>query len=144
GIGLLELNPIWVAVKEAGLTAVIGLAVLFSTKSRYPLIRTFLYNKEFIEVEKIDRALDQRDARADFDKLLMTCTWLLAGSFLASAVLNFVLARFIVTTSAAEDAVAFNNQIGSLTAWSWPVIVIPSMVVMGFALWKLLTGIKSL
>jgi intracellular septation protein A len=144
GIGLFRLNPIWIAVKEAGVPAVIGLAVLLSTKTRYPLIRTFLYNKELIEVEKIDRALAERDSRVGFEKLMQTCTWLLAGSFLFSAFLNFVLARIIVTTSPAVDAAAFNNELGNLAMWSWPVIVIPCMVVMGFALWKLLTGIKEL
>ncbi len=144
GIGLLQLSPVWIAVKEAALPAVIGAAVLLSTKSRYPLVRTFLYNKELIDVEKIDHALDARGARASFDRLLNTCTWLLASSFLVSAALNFVLARFIVTTSPAEDAVAFNNELGSLTAWSFPVIAIPCLLVTGFALWKLLSGIKSL
>lgn len=144
GIGLLQLNPVWIAVKEAGLPAVIGLAVLLSTKSRYPLVRTFLYNKELIEVEKIDRALAERSTRDAFDRLLGNCTWLLAGSFLVSAVLNFVLARLLVTTSPAEDAVVFNNELSNLAMWSWPVIVIPCMIVMGFALWKLLAGIKDL
>lgn len=144
GIGLLQLNPVWVAVKEAAIPAIIGLAVLLSNKTRYPLIRTFLYNKELIEVEKIDRALEERGSRASFDRLLGTCTWLLAGSFLVSSVLNFVLARWIVTTSPADDAVVFNAQLGSLTAWSIPVIVVPCMIVTGFALWKLLNGIKTL
>lgn len=144
GIGLLQLNPIWIAVKEASLPAVIGLAVLLSTKTRYPLVHTFLYNKEIIEVDKIDRALDARGNRAGFDRLLNNCTWLLAGSFLVSAALNFVLARLIVTTNPADDAVVFNNELGSLTAWSVPVIVIPCMLVTGLALWKLLSGIKEL
>jgi len=144
GIGLLQLNPIWIAVKEAGIPAIIGLAVLLSIKTRFPLVRTFLYNKELIEVEKIDAALAARGNQAVFDRLLATCTCLLAGSFLLSAVLNFVLARLIVTTDPAVNNVAFNQEIGSLAAWSWPVIVVPSMVVMGFALWRLFAGIKTL
>lgn len=144
GIGLLELNPIWIAVKEAGLPAVIGLAVLLSTKSRYPLVRMFLYNKELIEVEKIDRALTERAAHDSFEKLMKTCTWLLAGSFLVSAILNFILARLIVTTNPADNPVLFNDELGNLTMWSWPVIVIPCTIVMGVALWKLFSGIKEL
>lgn len=60
GIGLLQLNPIWVAIKEAAIPALIGVGILLSNKTKYPLIRTFLYNKEIIEVEKIDEALDSR------------------------------------------------------------------------------------
>jgi hypothetical protein len=144
GIGLLQLNPVWIAVKEASIPAIFGLAVLISLKTRYPLVRTFLYNKEFIEVEKIDHALEERGARAGFDKLLVTCTWLLGASFMVSAILNFILARIIVTTDPAENAVVFNHELGTLAMWSWPVIVIPCTVVMFFALWKLIAGVRNL
>lgn len=144
GIGLLQLNPVWIAVKEAALPAVIGLAVLLSAKTKSPLIHKFLYNKELIEVDKIDQALESRGNRSSFDQLLMTCTWILAASFLVSAVLNFVLARIIVTTDPALDAVLFNKEIGSLNAWSMAVIVVPCMLFTGFALWKLFSGIKEL
>ncbi|HLS28184.1 MAG TPA: VC0807 family protein [Opitutales bacterium] len=144
GIGLLQLNPIWVAIKEAAIPALIGVGILLSNKTKYPLIRTFLYNKEIIEVEKIDEALDSRGVRNQFDRLLNVCTWLLVSSFLLSSVLNFFLARIIVTTNPADDAVLFNDELGSLTAWSIPVIVVPSMIVTSIALWKLLSGIKEL
>lgn len=144
GIGLAQLNPVWVAVKEATIPAIIGVAVLVSLKTRYPLIRTFIYNKEIIEVEKIDQALDERGAHREFEKLLTHCTYLLAGSFIVSAGLNYYLARYIVTTDPAQNAVIFNDELGSLAMWSWPVIVIPSMIVMVFTLWKLLGGIKKL
>lgn len=144
GIGLLQLNPVWVAVKEAAVPAIIGIAVVASLKTRYPLVRTFLYNREVMEVEKIDGALRSRDNHAAFEKLLGTCTWLLATSFLVSAILNFALARLIVTTDPAENATIFNDELGSLAMWSWPVIVIPCMVVMMVTFWRLLTGIKEL
>jgi hypothetical protein len=31
-----------------------------------------------------------------------------------------------------------------MMAWSWPVITIPSMLIMMFALWLLLRGIKQM
>ena len=54
GIGLLELDPQWLAIKEAAVPGVIGLAVLFSTRTRYPLIRTLLYNEKVLNVRRID------------------------------------------------------------------------------------------
>ncbi len=42
GIGLLQLDPQWMAVKEAAIPGLIGIAVLISTRTRYPLIRTLL------------------------------------------------------------------------------------------------------
>jgi len=44
GIGLLELDAGWLAIKEAAIPAIIGLAVLASTRTKYPLVRTLLYN----------------------------------------------------------------------------------------------------
>jgi len=44
GIGLLELNSQWLAIKEAAIPSIIGLAVLVSTRTKYPLVRTLLYN----------------------------------------------------------------------------------------------------
>lgn len=42
GIGLLQLDTQWLAVKEAAVPGIIGIAVLASTRTRYPLIRTLL------------------------------------------------------------------------------------------------------
>jgi len=55
GIGLLELDAGWLAIKEAAVPAVIGLAVLISTRTRYPLVRTLLYNPNVLDVNKIHR-----------------------------------------------------------------------------------------
>ena len=44
GIGLLQLDTQWLAVKEAAIPGLIGIAVLVSTQTRYPLIKTLLYN----------------------------------------------------------------------------------------------------
>ena len=50
GIGLLELDAGWLAIKEAAIPAIIGLAVLASTRTKYPLVRTLLYNPNVLDV----------------------------------------------------------------------------------------------
>ena len=45
GISLLELNPIYIAIKEAAIPAVLGLATLLSLKTKFPLVKTFLFNE---------------------------------------------------------------------------------------------------
>ncbi|MEQ9565027.1 MAG: VC0807 family protein [Pseudomonadales bacterium] len=42
GMSLLELDPQYIAIKEAAIPAIFGLATLISLKTRYPLVRTFL------------------------------------------------------------------------------------------------------
>ena len=142
GIGILSIPTGWFAIKEAAIPLILGLAVVISLKTPYPLIRTLLYNPEIMDVDRVQLALKEHGAEKDFEKLLTTCTWLLAGSFLLSAVLNFILARWIVVSPSGTDA--FNEEVSKMMAWSWPVIAIPSMAIMIVALFKLMAGIKRM
>lgn len=142
GIGIFEIPTQWFAVKEAAIPFLLGLAVIISLKTPYPLIRTLLYNPEILNVDKVQAALIQNNQETAFDKLLFKCTMLLAGSFILSAVLNFILARWIVVSPSGSDA--FNEEVSKMMAWSWPVIAVPSMIIMMVALWMLLKGIKGM
>lgn len=138
----MEIPTEWFAVKEAAIPLLLGLAVLISLKTPYPLIRTLLYNPEIIDVEKVHRALVEHKSERAFEQLLLRCTWLLAASFLLSGVLNYFLARWIVVSPSRSDA--FNSEVSKMMAWSWPVIAIPGMAIMMVALMKLLGGIKRM
>jgi len=142
GIGILEIPTKWFAVKEAAIPLLLGIAVVISLKTPWPLIRTLLYNPEIIDVDKVHRALVEHDSETVFDQLLTKCTWLLALSFLLSGILNYGLARWIVVSPSGTDA--FNSEVSKMMTWSWPVIVIPSMAIMMFTLWMLLGGIKKI
>jgi hypothetical protein len=142
GIGILEIPTAWFAVKEAAIPLLLGIAVVVSLKTPWPLIRTLLYNPEILDVDKVHIALVKHDSERAFEQLLTKCTWLLASSFLLSAVLNFVLARWLVVSPSGTDA--FNQEVGKMMTWSWPVIVIPSMAIMMLVLWMLLGGIKKM
>ena len=142
GIGLLELDPKWIAVKEAAVPGVIGLAVVISMRTPYPIVRSLLYSDKIIDVPAVEAALDQYGSRDDFERALGTASWLLAGSFFLSSVLNFTLAKIIVKSP--SGTTAFNEELGRMTALSYPVIVLPSMAVMMIALWYLFRSIKRL
>lgn len=142
GLGLLRLEPFWFAVKEASVPALIGLAVIISQVTKRPLVRQFMLNEQVINLPRVDAALDEHGKRADFDALLRASSVLLAGSFFLSAVLNFFLARYLIT--AMPDTPEFNAQYGKMLAWSWPVIVLPSMVMMMVALWRLVKGLERM
>lgn len=142
GLGLLKLDPFWFAVKEAAVPTLIGLTVLVSQLTKKPLVRTMMFNEQVIDVPRVEAALDNRNQRPAFRDLLKTSSWLLAASFALSAVLNFVLARIIIT--AMPDTALFNEQLGRLTWVSYIVIMIPSMAVMFFALWRLMKGLQKI
>ncbi len=130
GIGLLKLDAGWLAIKEAAIPGLIGLAVLISLKTPWPLVRTLLYTPAVLAVDRIDAALQERGsaARVAFETCLARATILLAGTFFFSSVMNYVLARLIVTSPAGSEA--FNAELGRLTLLSYPVIAIPSMLMM--------------
>ncbi len=141
GIGLLQLDTQWLAVKEAAIPAVIGIAVLVSTRTRYPFIKTMLFNPKIMDVEKIRKKLDELDNASVFDSRLMNATYLLSSTFFFSAVMNYILAKWIVTSPAGSTA--FNEELGELTLLSYPVIAIPSMVMMFGILYYLWRSIRE-
>lgn len=145
GIGLLELDPKWLAVKEAAVPGVIGLAVLFSTRTRYPLIRTMVYNEKVLNVKRIDERLHERGLTEVFERRLLMATYFLAGTFFFSSVMNFIVAKWIVVSPAGTEA--FNAELGRMTLVSYPMIAIPSMLMMFaiiFYLWRTIHGLTGL
>jgi len=146
GIGLLELDAKWLAVKEAAIPGLIGIAVLISTYTPYPLIRALLYNPKVLKVEKIETKLHELGNNQAFERRLQNATYLLSCTFLFSAVMNYILAKWIVTSP--SGTAAFNEELGQMTLLSYPVIAIPSTIMMMailFYLWRTirtLTGFK--
>jgi hypothetical protein len=141
-IGLIEISTRWLAVKEAAIPFIIGVAVLFSLKTRYPLVKTLLYNDKIIKVDVVEQHLYDRKAGTAFEKLLQNATRMLASSFFLSSLLNYILARVLVVSESGTPQ--FNQELGKMMMYSYPVIVVPSMIVMVVALWYLLHGIKKL
>ena len=142
GIGLLQLDVRWLAVKEAAIPGLIGLAVAVSALTRYPLVRVLLYTPAVLDVARIDASLDEQSHRGAFDRRLRIATAMLAGSFFFSATMNYVLASWIVTSPAGSDA--FNEELGRLTLMSYPAIALPSMLMMMLALLYLTRAIRQL
>ena len=142
GIGLLQLDTQWLAIKEAAIPGLIGLAVAVSAHTRYPLVRVLLYTPAIMDVERIQRSLAERGNHAAFESRLRIATWMLAGSFLFSSVMNFFLATWIVVSPTGTPA--FNEELGRLTLLSYPMIALPSMLIMMVALYYLARSIRDL
>jgi len=141
-VGVFKLPPQLIAIKEAAVPAIIGIAVLITAKTKNPLTKMFLMNDSVIEVEKVENRLKELDNEKEFEKKLYNSTFLLAFSFLVSSILNFVLAKVIVVSTPGTEE--FNKEIGRMLAYSYPVIVLPSMIIMGFTLWYLFSNLIKL
>jgi hypothetical protein len=142
GIGLLELDTRWLAVKEAAVPGVLGLIVAGSALTRRPLVRVLLYTPLLLDTGKIDAALAERGHLPAFEARLRTATWMLAGSFAFSSVMNYILATWIVTSPA--GSASFNEELGHLTLLSYPMIALPATLIMMAVLWYLAIGVKRL
>ena len=142
GIGLLQLDAQWLAVKEAAIPGIIGLAVLISAYTPYPLVKTLLYNPRIIDTEKVDGRLQERGNSAQFEARLQNSTYFLSGTFLFSSIMNYILAKWIVTSPAGSTA--FNEELGRMTLLSYPVIALPSMVMMMALMYYLWSTIRNL
>lgn len=141
-IGILQLPTEWLAFKEASVPLLIGMAVVLSLKTRYPLVKKLFFNDSLLDMERIGKILDEKNAHGAMEKTLKISTYMIGGSFLLSAVLNFILAKVIVTSPSGTEA--FNAELGRLTALSYPVIALPSTIVMCVALWYLFAKLKKL
>lgn len=145
GIGLLQLDQQWLAIKEAAIPGIIGLAVLISTFTPYPLIRTIIYNPKVMQVEKIQEKLEHHGNHEAFEARLSKATYLLSGTFFFSSAMNYILAKWIVTSP--TGSAAFNEELGRMTLLSYPVIAIPSMIMMVaimYYLWRSIHGMTGL
>jgi hypothetical protein len=141
GFGLMHLDGFWFAVKEAAIPSIIGCAVLLSMRAKLPLVQEILYNPQLLNTAKIEAQLDERGTRTEFGRLMRAASRLLALSFFVSAVLNYGLARYLLKSPAGTEA--FNNELGKMHLWNWPVIVLPSMAMMMFALWRFVRGLQQ-
>ena len=145
GIGLFQLDTQWIAVKEAAIPGIIGLVVLVTAQMRKPLIKTLLYNPVVLDTDKINQILLDKGYEQAFNKSLLNATYMLSGTFFFSSVMNYILAKWIVASPA--GSAAFNEELGRLTLISYPMIAIPSMLMMlaiFYFLWRSIHGLTGL
>ncbi|MBA6233329.1 MULTISPECIES: VC0807 family protein [unclassified Colwellia] len=127
-IGLFELDVEWLAIKEAAIPAVIGLVVLISGFWGKPLIAKVMLNPLLFNLDLIYQTLENKNKIQAFKARIQWANHLLSSTFVFSAAMNYLLAKWIVVSPAGTTE--FNEQLGEMTLLSYPVIAIPSMVML--------------
>lgn len=140
GIGLMELPVEWIAVKEAAVPLLIGIAIIASMKTKFPLVQKML--NQIIDVERVNAALQVKQAEASYSKRTNIATYIIAASFLVSATLNFILAKIILVSPTGTSE--FTAELGRMTALSYPIIALPSTLIMIVAIIILVRDIEKL
>ena len=142
GISLLKLPAEYIAIKEAAIPALIGLAVVISQYRGKPLVKVIILNDELIDWQKLNHTLNAKNLTEVFNEKLEVTTFIVAGSFFMSAVLNYVLAKMVLISE--PGTTAYTEELAKMTALSYPVIVIPSMIMLFAAVFYILRQITKL
>lgn len=142
GISLLQLDPSYIAIKEALIPGLIGIIVLVSQYTPYPFVKKLLINPELLDTDKLHQALAAQNNSAEFDRRMARAGYIVAASFFMSSVLNYVLAKAIVVSQ--PGTTAYAEELGRMTWLSYPVIVVPSMIMLLGSIWYIFRQIGKL
>lgn len=143
GLGLLNLNAAWFAVKEAAFPVFLGIAFPLSLAWGRPLVTELLLNPQVINQPLLENALDTLEKRAGFQKLLRQSSWALAGTMLVSALANAWLVLWFLE-GAEPGTEAYTRAIGRQNWVGFVVIGIPLTAVTACLLFWLLGRVQRL
>ena len=139
---LLKLPAEYIAIKEAAIPGLIGIAVLVTRYMKKPLIKILVLNDKIINWDALNTALEKNFAVAAFEKKIDVSNYIVASSFFLSSALNYGLAKWILVSE--PGTTAYTEELGRMTALSYPVIVIPSMILLMGAIFYLFNQMKKM
>ncbi|WMJ72028.1 VC0807 family protein [Cytophagaceae bacterium ABcell3] len=142
GISLMKLPVEYLAIKESLIPFVIGVAILISVKTKYPLFNKLIFRNELVNLDEINQRVSNSGNEKAFSKVLTNANIFLSISFFISAALNYILAKVIVKGE--PGTVEYNNELGEMTMMSYPVIVLPSLIFLFLILYYVVKSIKNL
>lgn len=140
GIGLLQLDNHWFAVKEAAIPAAVGIGLLIYSLLGNSLVQRIFFNTDILNREKIIDALEQHQRYPQMMACMSRANYFLCGTFFFSALMNYLLAKWVVISPTGSEA--FNEELGRLTLLSYPVIALPSLLMMFGIIYFLINRVK--
>lgn len=140
--GILKLPPEWVARKEAAIPLLMGLIIVLSLKTPFPLIKKLMLTESLFDVERLKQALREKGTEARFEKRLVGLTWGFASAFFLSSGLSYILAKIVLQSEPGSSEYA--AELGKMTGISNTVVLVPVMVVMLIVFNKLFNSLTEL
>ena len=110
-----------------------------SVRTRWPAIPMLL--DPMLDGFKVRTLLEDRGQTASHEAALLKATWQIGLLFVLTAAATFAFARFMVVSPTGTEA--FNTELGRYTAWSFPVLGIPSTAAMVWVLRGVLLGLEE-
>ena len=148
GFALFQLEGHIFAIKEAAIPLVIAVFIAGSVFYKKPVMSFFILNSALFKKDLILSRLKAGHREEDFKKLLNFTTLCLAGSFVLSAVLNFIIALWVFKDISHLDAESrsqtLNEQVAEMHWLGYIFIALPLSLIMAGILWFLVKRLKKL
>ena len=108
----------------------------------------FIYTPELFDVRRIEQTVAANGEERAYQKLLANSSWILAGTLVASSIGNFFLSlsfmSSVIQQPEAEQQVAYNAAIGSITWGGFLIIGIPILAALVFIMTRLIKRLGRL
>jgi len=137
-----EISPLWFAIKEASIPAIIGLVVIVSIRFKSNIVKKLLFNEDIMDMERVYTRLEEKNQLHTFELIIKKASYWVAFSFLISSILNFTLARIILT--GVPGTSEYIEQIGKMNGLSFPVIALPCTIILVLVLFYVFKKIKQI
>ena len=149
GLALLQLEGIYFAIKEGLIPLLFAFFTLGTIAFKKPLASLLIFKSSLFDTKLIQSKLIDNNKEKDFKKLMNVSTLVLSGSFVLSAILNFVIALFVFTDidpllGEELKRQTLNQQVADMTWMGYVFIALPLTFITGFLLWWILKQLKSL
>ena len=148
GLALFQLEGRFFAIKEALIPLLIAVLVAGSVPYKKPIISFLILNSSLFKKDLILSRLKANNREKDFQNLLNFTTLCLAGSFVLSAIMNFIVALRVFTDISHLDSVSksqvLNEQVAEMHWLGYVLIALPLSFVMGGILWVLIKRLKEI
>lgn len=142
--GLFKLAPIWFACSEATLPLLFGAAILFSMRSKPPMVQKLLLNPDHIDMDRVHSGLKEQGNEGKLGDLMVHASGWFSLTMLASALMNFFLVLAVIKTNPHTDYEAYVQEIGKFTGLQYPIIALPLGIGNIALLWWVLHQLKKL
>ncbi len=148
GLALFQFQGIYFAIKEASIPLILAFVAWASIFFKKPLASLLIFKSSLFDTALIKSRLKAHNREKDFRQVMNISTWALGGSFVLSAILNFVIAFFVFAEKPfmGEDQKRqmINEQVADMTWMGYVFIALPLTFITGFLLLWILKRLKNL
>lgn len=143
GLGLMKLDTVWFALKEASVPVVLGLCFPLSFLWKKPLIEALFMQPQLLNVKLIRQRVAQEPAAGGFRQILWRASLGMGAMMLVSAVMNFALAWWLLDGKQPQTP-EHNSALSKLNWAGMLVIGVPMMGAMLVVMTRFLRGLERL